>query len=60
MKDLGFVIWTWGLITGLVVLFHISFIKDPVPLSNCHNAEIKMIHERPMCTECKMYCKITK
>ena len=29
-------------------------------LSDCHNAEIKMIHDKPMCTECKMYCEVKK
>ena len=29
-------------------------------ISTCHNSEIKMIKERPMCTECKLYCEIKK
>ena len=25
------------------------------PISDCHKAQINMLHDRPMCTECKMY-----
>ncbi len=28
--------------------------------SDCHNAEIRMMNDKPLCTECKQYCKITK
>ena len=31
---------------------------DKEPVSPCHSAEIKLINDRPMCTECKMYCEI--
>tara|TARA_R110002096_G_scaffold293625_2_gene488003 strand:- start:822 stop:1004 length:183 start_codon:yes stop_codon:yes gene_type:complete len=60
MKDLGFVLWICGTITALAVVFHISFIKEYIPLSECHNAEIKIYHDRPMCTECKLYCEVRK
>mgnify|MGYP003680305144 CR=1 FL=1 len=60
MKDLGFVVWTWTLITVLVMVFHISFIKAPVPLSDCHLAEIQWYYDRPMCTECKLFCEVKK
>ena len=33
---------------------------DKEPISECHNAEIRLIHDRTMCTECKMYCEIKK
>jgi len=29
-----------------------------IQLSECHSAEIKVYHERPMCTECKLYCEV--
>jgi|19_taG_2_1085344.scaffolds.fasta_scaffold12659_5 hypothetical protein len=60
MKDLGFVIWICTFITTLVVLFHISFIKDPIPLSDCHSAEIRIYNNKPMCTECKLFCEVKK
>jgi hypothetical protein len=60
MKDLGFVLWVCGIITALVAVFHISFINDPIPLSDCHLAEIKWYYDRPMCTECKLFCEVKK
>ena len=32
--------------------------EDVNPISKCHYAEILMYHNRPMCTECKMYCEL--
>jgi len=32
---------------------------DNNPVSECHNAEIRMINDRPMCTTCKLYCEVT-
>ena len=60
MKNLGFAIWTWTLITISVVIFHITFIKDAIPLSDCHLAEIRIYNDRPMCTECKLFCEVKK
>ena len=33
---------------------------DKEPMSECHNSEIKIYHDRPMCMECKMFCEIKK
>lgn len=60
MKELGFVVWTYTLIVVLVVGFHISFIKEGIPLSDCHSAEIRWYNDRPMCIECKLYCEVKK
>ena len=30
------------------------------PLSVCHNAEIRIVNDKPICTECKKYCEIKK
>jgi hypothetical protein len=60
MKDLGLVLWLCGIITALVVVFHVSFIKEHIPLSDCHLAEIRWYNDRPMCTECKLYCEVKK
>ena len=27
-------------------------------LSDCHNAEIKMMNDKSLCTECKLYCEV--
>ena len=55
----------YKLIISLWFIFAVSIVywdmhrweaKDPV--SVCHNAEIKIYYDRPMCTECKMYCEL--
>ena len=27
-------------------------------LSDCHNVEIKMLDNKPLCTKCKKYCEV--
>tara|TARA_R110002096_G_scaffold290901_2_gene485124 strand:- start:3193 stop:3447 length:255 start_codon:yes stop_codon:yes gene_type:complete len=60
MKNLGFVIFTWVIMTVAVVFIHIHYVGDHLPVSDCHLAEIKMYHDRPMCTECKLFCEVRK
>ena len=48
---LGFVVWTYALIVALVIGFNMSFINEPIPLSDCHSASIKWYNDRPMCIE---------
>ena len=55
----------YKLAIGLWVIFAVSVVywdiqrwEDNIPLSVCHNAEIKIYHDRPMCTECKLYCEV--
>ena len=33
---------------------------DKEPMSVCHNAKVKIYHDRPMCVDCKMYCEVKK
>ena len=47
----------YKLAIGLWVIFAVSVVywdiqrwEDNIPLSVCHNAEIKIYHDRPMCT----------
>jgi len=54
------VISLWAILAVSVVLFHIKSIKDHIPLSDCHLAEIKWYYDRPMCTECKLFCEVKK
>ena len=60
MKDLGFVIFTWVIMTVAVVFIHIHYVGDHIPVSDCHLAEIRTYHDRPMCTKCKMFCEVKK
>ena len=54
------IIAAWFILAISIVYWDINRWKDPVAVSECHNVEIKIIHDKPMCTECKMYCKIKK
>ena len=55
----------YKLVIGIWIIFAVSVVywdmhrwEDMNPISVCHNTDIKMINDRPMCTECKMYCKV--
>ena len=54
-------IWiiSWAIFAVSVVYWDIHRWDSKEPLSICHNAEIKMMNDRPMCVECKLYCKVT-
>ena len=43
-----------------IIYWDLSRWEDKDPVSVCHNAPIKMYHERPMCTECKLFCEVLK
>ena len=56
----------YKLVIGLWVIFAVSVVywdmhrwDSKESLSVCHNAEIRMMNDRPMCTTCKLYCKVT-
>ena len=51
------IIGLWVILSASVVYWDISR-WDKTHLSDCHNADIKIYHDRPMCTECKLYCEI--
>ena len=55
----------YKLLIGLWIVFCVSFIYwdvnrhgDNIKLSDCHDAEVKFYHDRPMCTECKLFCEV--
>ncbi len=52
------IVGIWLLFSASIIYWDINRHEDAIPLSDCHNVEIKMIHDRPMCTECKMYCEV--
>jgi len=50
----------WVVLSVSIIFFHIRSVKDYIPLSECHLAEIKWYYDRPMCTECKLFCEVKK
>ena len=42
-----------------IVYWDINRHGDNEPMSNCHNEEIRMVNDRPMCTTCKLYCEVS-
>ena len=48
----------WVIFAVSVVYWDINRHGDNNPLSRCHNAEIRIMNNRPMCTECKLYCRL--
>ena len=52
------IIGLWIILSASIVYWDMNRHKDNKTISVCHNVEIKMINDRPMCTECKLYCEI--
>ena len=48
----------WVVMAVSIVYCDTSRWKEQEPLSACHNAQIRVYHDRPMCTECKLYCEV--
>ena len=50
----------WFIFAASIIYWDMQRWEDSIPLSECHLAGIKMINDRPMCIECKMYCEVKK
>ena len=48
----------WFIFAASIIYWDINRHKDDKPISVCHNAEIKVYYDRPMCMECKMFCEV--
>ena len=48
----------WGIFAVSVIYWDMHRWDDVNPISKCHYAEILIYYDRPMCTECKMYCEL--
>ena len=48
----------WSIFTVSIICWDIHRYDDMNPISKCHNAEILIYHDKPMCTECKLYCEV--
>tara|TARA_R110002153_G_scaffold81222_6_gene205997 strand:+ start:2737 stop:2943 length:207 start_codon:yes stop_codon:yes gene_type:complete len=60
IMDTKTVLIMWSIFAASIIFFHIRTVKDHIPLSECHLAEIKWYYDKPMCTECKLFCEIKK
>ena len=54
------IIALWFILSASIIYWDMHRHEDNIPLSECHNAGIKIYHDRPMCTECKLYCEVKK
>ena len=54
------VIAGWFILAISIIYWDSQRWKDKEPLSVCHNASIKIYYDRPMCTECKLFCEVKK
>ena len=52
------IILGWFILATCIIYWDINRWKDNEPLSACCNSPIKTYHERPMCVDCKLFCKI--
>ena len=50
----------WGIFAVSVIYWDMHRWECKEPMSDCHNSQIKIYHDRPMCMECKMFCEIKK
>ena len=50
----------WAIVAVSIVYWDIKRHEDSIPLSDCHLAGIKIYHDRPKCTQCKLYCEVKK
>ena len=50
----------WSIFAISVIYWDMNRWEDKTPMSDCHNSEIKVYNDKPMCTECKMFCEIKK
>ena len=50
----------WAIFAASVIYWDMQRHKDNIPLSDCHLVGIKMYYDRPMCTQCKLFCEVKK
>ena len=51
---------SWLIFAISIVYWDIHRWEKKPPISMCHNTEIKIMNNKPMCTECKKYCEVIK
>ena len=50
----------WLILVSAIIYFNVTHLNEGELLSKCHNASIKIYYDRPMCTECKLFCEVVK
>ena len=50
------IIVAWIIFCVSVVYWDINRHGDIITISKCHNTEVIIVNDRPMCTTCKLYC----
>ena len=48
----------WAVLAVSIVYWDNHRWEDKKPVSICHNTDIRMMNDRPMCTECKLFCEV--
>ena len=51
---------SWLIFAVSIVYWDMRKWEDNLPTSICHNAEIRIMNDKPMCTKCKKYCEVIK
>ena len=54
------IIGAWIILSASLIYWGINMHGDNNPVSDCHLAEIQWYYEKPMCTECKLFCEVKK
>jgi hypothetical protein len=50
----------WVVFAASIIYWDISRHENNIPLSKCHSAAIKVYYDKPMCTQCKLFCEVKK
>ena len=56
--DYKLAIALWLIFSASIIYWDMHRWECKEPMSDCHNASIKIYHDRPMCMECKMFCEV--
>ncbi len=52
------IIAVWLIFSASIIYWDINRLRDDIPLSECHNVEVKIYKDKYLCTECKLYCEV--
>ena len=48
----------WSIFAISIIYWDQTRWEEAILLSKCHDAQIKVYHDRPMCMECKKFCEL--
>ena len=58
MVNYKLMITAWFIFAVSIIYWDVQRLAEREPISDCHKAPIKMYHDKPMCTECKLFCEV--